>query len=227
MNSFLRQIEDKFELYESTETSKAAMQSAIGKNRDDWEYKICNKCKSLTSHIKDECQRCEKNKTKFDTTGIVNEKTDDEPEQLNDSNKCMHCEGTGCDHCDNLKEMSTTAGVPAPPHKFAFGDKDKKKKIKYPGVAEALDRKYERIIESYRKFANGNSKLTPETTVKNTIKEVSKKLKEIEELVRYSSKLKTESGMTRDGYGPRVENALNKISERLIKISERVRSLGE
>ena len=52
-------------------------------------------------------------------------------------------------------------------------------------------------------------------------------MSEIEEMVKHASRLKTESGMSKDGYGPQVERALNKISERLIKISERVRSLGE
>ena len=33
--------------------------------------------------------------------------------------------------------------------------------------------------------------------------------------------------MSRDGYGKSVNTALTKISERLIKISERVRALGE
>jgi len=187
MKSFLRQIEDKFELYESAE---------VEYENDQWL--------------------------------VIEKDTDENSEE--DEDKCSHCDGKGCDKCD-LKEMSVTAGVAAYQTPKAFSKDKNTKKLNastgYSVVEEALDRKYERIIESYRKFANGNSKLTPESTVKNTIKEVSKKLKEIEEMVRYSAKLKTESGMSKDGYGPRVEKALNKISERLIKISERVRSLGE
>ena len=53
------------------------------------------------------------------------------------------------------------------------------------------------------------------------------KLREIETLVEYNSRLKTESGVTSSHYGPSTTKALNKISERLIKISERVRALGE
>ena len=67
----------------------------------------------------------------------------------------------------------------------------------------------------------------PEKKVKNTIKEIAKKLQEIETLVNHNSKLKTESGVTSSVYGPSEQKALTKISERLIKISERVRSLGE
>jgi len=103
--------------------------------------------------------------------------------------------------------------------------KDKTEKVSL--VAEAMDRKYEQLIEGYRNFANGDSKITPEKKVKSTIQEIAKKLQEIETLVNYNSRLKTESGVTSTAYGPSTTKALTKISERLIKISERVRSLGE
>ena len=94
-------------------------------------------------------------------------------------------------------------------------------------VEDVLEKKYEQLIESYRSFANGDPKTTPEQKIKETIKSVAKKLQEIEQTVNYASKLKTESGVNRTGYGSAVESALNKISTRLIKISERVRALGE
>ena len=83
------------------------------------------------------------------------------------------------------------------------------------------------MVEGYRSFANGDPKKSPEKTVKDTIKEIAKKLREIETLVNYNSKLKTESGVTSSAYGPGTSKALTEISKRLIKISERVRSLGE
>lgn len=94
-------------------------------------------------------------------------------------------------------------------------------------VYEAMDSKYEQLIESYKRFATGDSKSTPESKIKQTIKEVAKRLREVEELVSNTARLKTESGMSREGYGKSVDGALNKISQRLIKISERVRALGE
>lgn len=94
-------------------------------------------------------------------------------------------------------------------------------------ISERMDKKYEELIESYKRFATGDSKSTPEQKVKHTIKEVAKKLQEVEQLVANTARLKTESGMSRDGYGKSVNSALTKISERLIKISERVRALGE
>ena len=90
-----------------------------------------------------------------------------------------------------------------------------------------MEQRYEKLIEGYRSYVTDNPKMTSESKVKGTIREVSKRLKEIEEMVANASRLKTESGMSRDGYGRQVNSALTKISERLIKISERVRSLGE
>lgn len=127
--------------------------------------------------------------------------------------------------------------------KFAFAENEDdwlgKKVTKYPSVpligtpsqtskiTEAMDAKYEQLIEGYRSFASGNSKISPEQRVNQSIKEVAHKLKEIEETIRYTSRLKTESGIAHGGLKESSKNALNKISERLIKISERIRSLGE
>jgi|TARA_B100000035_G_C20877755_1_gene499125 hypothetical protein len=97
----------------------------------------------------------------------------------------------------------------------------------YDRVQEAMDRKYEQLIEGYREFALGNGKRSPNQTVNSAIREVAKKLKEIEETVKYTGRLKTESGISHSGFSSGTHNALRKISERLIKISERVRSLGE
>lgn len=101
------------------------------------------------------------------------------------------------------------------------------KKHKTLRVEDVLEQKYEKLIEGYRDFATGDKKLSPERKVKSTIQEIAKKLQEIETLVSYNSRLKTESGVTSSAYGPGTTKALQKISERLIKISERVRSLGE
>lgn len=92
-------------------------------------------------------------------------------------------------------------------------------------VAEMLESRYEQLVEGYRDFKVGDEK--PSKKVKNTIKEIAKKLREIETLVEYNSRLKTESGVTSSVYGPSTTKALTEISKRLIKISERIRSLGE
>ena len=103
--------------------------------------------------------------------------------------------------------------------------KDHDQKIKTLKVEDILEDKYEQLLEGYRNFKSGDVK--PSNKVKSTIQEIAVKLREIENLVNYNNKLKTESGVTSSAYGPGTQKALTKISERLIKISERVRSLGE
>ena len=103
--------------------------------------------------------------------------------------------------------------------------KDHDQKIKTLKVEDILEDKYEQLLEGYRNFKSGDVK--PSNKVKSTIQEIAVKLREIENLVNYNNKLKTESGVTSSAYGPGTKKALTKISERLIKISERVRSLGE
>tara|TARA_R100000657_G_C4683382_1_gene134627 strand:+ start:1707 stop:2351 length:645 start_codon:yes stop_codon:yes gene_type:complete len=129
-----------------------------------------------------------------------------------------------------LEEISVTGGLDGgagPPRTpYAFSKKEKKK-MKYPGVAEAMDRKYEQLIEGYKQFALGEKNSSPAKTVNSAIREVAKQLKSIEETVKYTSRLKTESGISHSGFSSGTHNALRKISERLVKISERVRSLGE
>jgi len=123
--------------------------------------------------------------------------------------------------------ISADAGAYMTPKSFGPADKDTIEALGYRKVQEALDKQYERLIEGYRQFANGDPKKSPEKKVKETIRSVAKRLREVEELVKHTAKLKTEAGVTRSGYGPATEKALNKISETLIKLSERVRSLGE
>jgi len=113
---------------------------------------------------------------------------------------------------------------------FAFSKIPNKKTAEQLGfklVQEAMDSKYEKLIESYTAYSRGDAKVTPEGKIKNTIKEVARQLQEIEKTVNYAARLKTESSIAREGYGPSVDKALHSISERLIKISERVRALGE
>lgn len=117
-----------------------------------------------------------------------------------------------------------TANIKDRTEKITSSEYRKNQKI---GIEEILEKKYEQLIESYRNFSTADSKTTPEQKVKNTIKEVARKLQEIETMVNYNSRLKTESGVTSSAYGNSTKKALAKISERLIKISERVRALGE
>ena len=164
-----------------------------------------------------------------------------------EENTCSNCSNP-IDDCiceSDLDEQNVTGAIAGynTPNAFTSEKQFKQKKFKYESkkpkalqynlvhdlmeVQESMDSKYEQLIESYRKFTTDGAKTTPEDKVKRTIKDVAIKLQEIERLVNYSSRLKTESGITREGYGTSVNGSLTKIAERLTKIAERVRSLGE
>lgn len=124
---------------------------------------------------------------------------------------------------NDIDEQSVTGGVAGYQTPYAFSKTPNK--IKYPGVAEAMEKQYEKLIEGYRQYAAADPKMSAESKVNSTIIEISKKLRDIEESVHNVSRLKEESGITREGYNKRTNTALDTISERLVKISERVRNL--
>ena len=133
------------------------------------------------------------------------------------------------DYIKLITEVSfaANAGSYMTPKSFGRASKKTKEALGYKKVQEAMDRKYEQLIEGYRDFVLSDSKMSPARKVNASIRDVAKKLKEIEQTVEYTGRLKTESGISHSGFSSGTHNALRKISERLIKISERVRSLGE
>jgi hypothetical protein len=230
-----------------SKTSKAAIQSAAGKNRDDWEYKTCEKCSGkLTSHIKGECQRCAKNEN-LDPVGkedddINNDGKVDSSDEYLEKRRNAVSKAVNEEEIDEASTTASMGAVPQTPYAFSKADdktvealgyervskiSNKKMHTEYDQVQESMDKKYEQLIEGYRDFALGTKNSSPNQTVNRAIREVAKQLKSIEETIKYTGRLKTESGISHSGFSSGTKNALNKISERLIKISERVRSLGE
>ena len=237
MKSFLRQIEESFQ---SLEEKQERWQDSDGDGK--W-YEPGEDVKEELDPVGKEDGDIDNDGDKDSSDEYLANRRKKISKAINtDDNRpeCDSCYGQGCDDCDDtgmkpeyqdLDEMSTTGGVPGynTPNSFLTPSDYKKKKatMKYERVQEAMDRKYEQLIEGYSSFATGNPKLTPEQKVKKSIREVAKQLKTIEENVGYTARLKTESGISHSGFGNSTKNALTKISERLIKISERVRSLGE
>lgn len=130
---------------------------------------------------------------------------------------------------ETVDEQNVTGAIAGYNTPKAFAKKTNKKtaeQLGYKQVQEAIDKKYEELIESYRNFKiTGDKK--PSAHINDSIKEIAKKLQEIETIVNYTSKYKNESGIASSQYGPSAAKAMAKIAERLTKISERVRSLGE
>jgi hypothetical protein len=221
MKSFLKEIESKFrEINEKDWDGDGEQESP----RDEY---MGVKDKAIKKAMKKEDAKPDF--LDLDNDGDTEE---DMKDAANEGAVCEECGEVHEGHCnskhEDIDEISTSgaAGAYMTPNAFAKPGQ-KKKKYKWASVSEAMDNKYEKLIESYSKFATGNPKSTPSQTVNGTIKEVAKKLQEIEQLVKYTSRLKNESGIAGSSYGKSTHNALNKISERLLKISERVRSLGE
>jgi hypothetical protein len=230
MKSFLKEIESKFiEINERDWDEDGEQESP----RDEYmgvKDKAIKKAMKKEDAKPDFLDLDDDGDTEEDMKDAANEviKTDDEQKALELQKQDPEADIELTE--DEIDEMSTTGGVPGYQTPKAFSTRaqaKKKKKMKYESVQKAMDAKYAALIESYSKFASGNPKSTPTQTVNGTIKEVAKKLQEIEQLVRYTSRLKNESGIAGSTYGKSTHNALNKISERLLKISERIRSLGE
>ena len=222
MKSFLKQINESFQALDEKDWD------GDGEHESDTEEYMGVKDRAIKKAMKKEAAKPDY--LDFDGDGNKDEPMKDALEDV----ECEKCSGAGCDHCDGtgyhkkVDEMSTTAGVASVTTPYAWKDPKKEaKKYTYEQVQKAMDRKYEQLIEGYREFSLGNGKRSPHQTVNASIREVAKKLKEIEETVKYTGRLKTESGIAHSGFSSGTHNALRKISERLIKISERVRSLGE
>jgi len=153
--------------------------------------------------------------------------------EVNNSEYCDSCDSTkdqnGDCNCKPVEEQNVTAAIAGYSTPNAFAKKTNKKtaeQLGYKLVQEAMDAKYEKLIEGYRDYAKtGNKK--PSRHINDTIKEIAKKLQEIETVVGHTTRFKTESGIASSQYGPAASKALGKIAERLTKISERVRALGE
>lgn len=204
MKSFLKQIEESFQ---SLEEKKAKPDFLDLDNDKDTE-------ESMKKAAKEKNEAAKPDYLDFDND-------DDTEESMKNALKDKEE--------DELEEVSTSAGAGSymTPKAFGKADDDTIEALGYKRVQEAMDTKYERLIEGYKTFALSDPKMSPAKKVNDSIKNVAKQLKEIEETIKYTSRLKTESGISHSGFGPSTSKALSKISERLIKISERVRSLGE
>ncbi len=206
MKSFLKQIEESFQ---SLDEKKAKPDFLDLDNDGDTE-------ESMKKAAKEKNEAAKPDYLDFDEDGDTEESM---KKALSDKDEDE----------DELEEISTSAGAGAymTPKAFGKADDDTVEALGYKRVQEAMDNKYERLIEGYKTFALSDPKMSPAKKVNESIKNVAKQLKEIEETIKYTSRLKTESGISHSGFGPSTSKALGKISERLIKISERVRSLGE
>ena len=75
---------------------------------------------------------------------------------------------------------------------------------------------------SFKKDDTKNSR----QKVNGAIKEINKRLFEIDRIISRASKLKKEDGVGRDSYWKSTGPRMTKIAERLIKVSQKLRELA-
>jgi hypothetical protein len=143
---------------------------------------------------------------------------------------------------DELDEISTTANVPAPPHKYAFGNVDddtieqggsekiKKSNKHYKKMSESL---YSRMMSemhinevSYREFKKDPT-ISPQQKVNKGIREINNMLAEMERVVNNNLKLKTEMGVDSSHFWKSSSKRMGQIYERMTRIGNKIRELSK
>ena len=124
-----------------------------------------------------------------------------------------------------LKEMSATGGIDGgegpPKTPYAFRDpKDDEKDEDELKLSKGMSV----VKENYWHFRNDESMSTKQKLAKS-MTEIRNRMTEIEKLVKYNVKLKNEMRFESASYMKRTKIALSKISEKLVRLSHKVKDL--
>ena len=127
-----------------------------------------------------------------------------------------------------LEEVSVTGaidggeGPPKTPYAFSGGrkkDKDKKKKIATNSTG------YSKVNEGrYHDYRNDDT-LSPKQKIGRSMREIRDSLNNLDKLVKMNVRLKNELNVDSRSYWKNTHKALNKISERLVKLANKVGQL--
>lgn len=80
---------------------------------------------------------------------------------------------------------------------------------------------------SYRRFAENVSKVTSERKITRALNEVRKRIREIEQVIEYSHRLKTENTIKKESFWTSKTEQLGALSERLNELSNKIRTLSQ
>ena len=112
-------------------------------------------------------------------------------------------------------------GPPRTPYAFYGGrkkDKEKKKRIAQAGG-------YMRVKEGkYHQYRNDET-MTPKQKIGRSMREIRDSLNELDKLVKMNVRLKNELNVDSRSYWKNTHKALGKISERLVKLANKVGQL--
>ena len=123
-----------------------------------------------------------------------------------------------------LGEASTSAATPGYQTPYAFTGKSakgKKKKKKISTNSTGYDVVKEGKYHNYR----NDESMTPKQKIGHSMREVRDSLQQLEGLVKMNVKLKNELKVNSQSYWKNTHKALNKISERLVKLANKVGQL--
>ena len=127
-----------------------------------------------------------------------------------------------------LEEMSSTGAGEAYNTKYAFGEKDDED-VEVAGYKKVKESKFLNMAKasflnevSYNEYKKDKS-ISSKQKVNKAIKEVAGKLFKMERIINQNIKLKTEEGIDNKQYWKSTRKNLYKISERMMRIGEKLR----
>ena len=124
----------------------------------------------------------------------------------------------------STNEITQTGDIAGYNTPFAFSSKKKKDKDKEEEVA-TNSTGYEVVKEGrYHQWRNDET-LTPKQKIGMAMRETRDSLKELERTVQYNVRLKNELKVDSRDYWKTTHSALGKISERLVKLANKVGKL--
>ena len=125
---------------------------------------------------------------------------------------------------NELEEASTSSATPGYQTPMAFSGgrkKDKKKKKKISTNSTGYDVVREGKYHDYR----NDESLSPKQKIGRSMREIRDSLNELNKLVKMNVRLKNELKVDSRSYWKNTHKALNKISERLVKLANKVGQL--
>ena len=125
---------------------------------------------------------------------------------------------------NELEEASTSSATPGYQTPMAFSGgrkKDKKKKKDISTNSTGYDVVREGKYHDYR----NDESLSPKQKIGRSMREIRDSLNELNKLVKMNVRLKNELKVDSQSYWKNTHKALNKISERLVKLANKVGQL--
>ena len=127
-----------------------------------------------------------------------------------------------------LKEVSVTGGIDGgegpPKTPYAFGKNRKKDKKKEDEIS-TNSTGYSKVNEGkYHDYRNDDT-MSSKQKIGRSMREVRDGLNHLEKLVKMNVRLKNELSVNSDSYWKNTHKALHKISERLVKLANKVGQL--